>query len=184
MGFLKVLYVLRVFRFLVSWSSRLTISSELVLIPHATRTVQRPTGVTSKSHREWTLCCTNPLAMFPIKVVAGILKHVYLSCAELAGLEKHFCSLKSPCVVASRVFGSFFTLRLVSPSWNDAIQVICSSEESAFFSRVEHAYYPHAWHINTKVRKSILLNRYRVFYTISTEYGKFPLYPILPFHFQ
>ncbi|KAF8201331.1 kinase-like domain-containing protein [Mycena galopus ATCC 62051] len=38
-----------------------------------------------------------------------------------------------------------------------------------FFSPVEDGYYPHAWHINTRVRKSVLLARYRVFRTISSE---------------
>jgi len=84
----------------------------------------------------------------------------------------HYCSLQRPCTVAYSLFSQVYKLRLVSRDWNFCFFLFCSSSENRFFRRVEDAYYPHAWHINTKIRKAVLLGRYRIFNTIDTEDGE------------
>ncbi|KAF7330640.1 Protein kinase domain-containing protein [Mycena sanguinolenta] len=52
-----------------------------------------------------------------------------------------------------------------------------ANANSAFFAPVEEGtYYPHVWHVDTRVRKAVLLGRYRVFRTISSEEGKRGVY--------
>lgn len=109
----------------------------------------------------------------PLKVLRLIVYNLYLLCVEDRNLDVHFCSLNNPCRVAWLGLSPLFSTRTVSSAWNDAILGISTLKEHLFFRRVEDAYYPHAWHIDTKVRKGVLLNRYRVYRTISTEMGTF-----------
>ncbi|GLB35695.1 hypothetical protein LshimejAT787_0212600 [Lyophyllum shimeji] len=88
--------------------------------------------------------------------------------------DEHFCSLSDPCRVAFSAFlAPILSLRLVSAAWNVAVSSALASFDpgntSRFFKRVEDAYYPHPWHINTRVRIHVLLRRFRVYRTISSE---------------
>ncbi|KAF8220713.1 hypothetical protein L208DRAFT_1063358, partial [Tricholoma matsutake] len=87
--------------------------------------------------------------------------------------EQHYCSLSDPCRIAFLAFSHFLSLRLVSSLWNEAVSKV--RQESSFFRRVEDAYYPHLWHVNTKVRKFVVLRYYRTYHTISSEHGKISL---------
>ncbi|KAF4614588.1 hypothetical protein D9613_003441 [Agrocybe pediades] len=89
-----------------------------------------------------------------------------------SGDDLHYCSLQHPCAVASAVFSPLYGLRLVSKDWESCFILFCSLKENRFFRRVEDVYYPHVWHINTKIRKAVLIGRYRVFNTIDTEDGE------------
>ncbi|KAF7341903.1 Protein kinase domain-containing protein [Mycena sanguinolenta] len=100
-------------------------------------------------------------------VVQRIVHHVYLSCVSDLGCKQHFCSPVAPCRLAVDFLGPFLTLKLVASLWNTAVKTY---KLDAFFSNVEEGvYYPHSWHINTRVRKAVLLSRYRVFRTIQAE---------------
>ncbi|KAF9463445.1 kinase-like domain-containing protein [Collybia nuda] len=107
----------------------------------------------------------------PPKVLRFIVYNLYITCVQDRNLDVHFCSLNDPCCVAWSGLLPLFRARAVSSTWNEAILEISTLKEHLFFRRVEDAYYPHPWHINTKVRKGVLLNRYRVYRTISSETG-------------
>ncbi|KAJ7312898.1 kinase-like domain-containing protein [Mycena albidolilacea] len=112
----------------------------------------------------------------PLKTVEWIVYQVYLSCLSQfntysSGCDQHFCSPAMPCVGAQALLAPMFCLRLVDSTWNAAVKNFQDSIREVFFSRVEDGYYPHTWHINTRVRKSVLLSRYRVFRTIASEEG-------------
>ncbi|KAJ6536342.1 kinase-like domain-containing protein [Mycena capillaripes] len=108
------------------------------------------------------------------KIIHRIVHHVYLSCISDPACEQHFCSPAAPCRVALNLLGPFLTLKLVGSSWNTAVQ---EYKLDPFFLDLEQGvYYPHAWHINTRVRKSVLLSRYRVFRTIDSEAGDHGVY--------
>ena len=114
--------------------------------------------------------------MLPWGVLIKLFADFYHLCSDCAEFrnQHHFCSLARPCALASKSFQTVYILRQVSSEWNKAFMAFQSSEEYRFFRRkIEDAYYPHAWHINSKVRSSILFHRYRVFNTIDTEDGKF-----------
>jgi hypothetical protein len=118
----------------------------------------------------------------PLKTVERIAYHVYdVSCLprfSAPGCDKHFCSPAMPCRVAQDLLAPLYSLRLVTSSWNAAVKRFQHSMAHTFFSRVEDGYYPHPWHINTRVRKAVLLSRYRVFRTIHSESGTY----IPPYH--
>lgn len=118
---------------------------------------------------------TAPAVMFPWDVLIKLFANFYHLCFDCAEFrnQDHFCSLAEPCALASQLFQAIYVLRQVSSEWNKAFIAFQSSKEYRFLRRVEDAYYPHAWHINSKVRSSVLLHRYRVFSTIDTEDGKF-----------
>jgi hypothetical protein len=112
----------------------------------------------------------------PLKTVEWIVYQVYLSCLSQfntysSGCDQHFCSPAMPCVGAQALLAPMFCLRLVDSTWNAAVKNFQDSIREVFFSRVEDGYYPHTWHINTRVRKAVLLSRYRVFRTIASEDG-------------
>ena len=110
----------------------------------------------------------------PPKALNLILHHLYLCCiSRVESLKQHYCSPSNPCRIALLALSHFFSLRLLSSSWNDAVLITC--KDLGFFQRVEDAYYPHPWHINTKVRKAVLLGYYRVYHTVSSEHGRCPL---------
>lgn len=112
--------------------------------------------------------------MFPLDVLIKLFAnsyHLCFDCTEFR-IQDHFCSLAKPCALASQLFQTVYVLRQVSSGWNKAFIEFQSSKEYRFLRRVEDAYYPHPWHINSKVRSSILFYRYRVFNTIDTEDGK------------
>ncbi|KAJ7584758.1 kinase-like domain-containing protein [Mycena floridula] len=100
-----------------------------------------------------------------------ILDYLYVHAIDLIAASPHLCSFNNPCCDAFRGLAPFLNLRLVDSSWNSAIQLWRLSNLTGFFTRIEDAYYPFAWHINTRVRASVLLNRYRVFNTIASENG-------------
>lgn len=110
----------------------------------------------------------------PPKVLHLIVDHLYLcNVLQVESLEQHYCSLSDPCRIAFLAFSHFLSLRLVSSLWNEAVSKV--RQESSFFRRVEDAYYPHLWHVNTKVRKFVVLRYYRTYHTISSEHGKISL---------
>ena len=113
--------------------------------------------------------------MFPWGVLIKLFANLYYLCSDSAEFrnQHHFCSLAEPCALAFQVFQTIYVLRRVSTEWNKAFIAFQSSKEYRFLRRIEDAYNPHAWHISTKVRSSVLLHRYRVFNTIDTEDGKF-----------
>jgi hypothetical protein len=82
----------------------------------------------------------------------------------------HYCSLRRPCHSAISALSPLLTLRLVSRACNAVFLRL--AESNAYFQSVEDAYYPHSWHINTKIRRGIILERYRVFRTLYSEGGK------------
>ncbi|KAF7299211.1 Protein kinase domain-containing protein [Mycena indigotica] len=113
----------------------------------------------------------------PLDIVEGIINEVYLSCSSFLVDTRHYCSLSTPCPAALEEIAPFVNLRLVSSTWNASVTKIQHSIRGKFFTDVEAGvYYPHAWHINTRVRKSVLLGRYRVFQTISAEEGSRGVY--------
>ncbi|KAJ7586382.1 kinase-like domain-containing protein [Mycena floridula] len=108
--------------------------------------------------------------MFDPGVVQRILEHLYVHyTVGFASASRHLCSFNNPCCDAFHGLEPFLNLRLVDSSWNSTIQLWRLSNLTGFFNRIEEAYYPFAWHINTRVRASVLLNRYRVFRTITSE---------------
>ncbi|KAJ7220668.1 kinase-like domain-containing protein [Mycena pura] len=116
-------------------------------------------------------------AELPPKIVEQVVSHVYLSClSQFRGPQQHFCSPAIPCRVALDLLKSWLSLRLVASPWNAAVNKLRHFARDAFFSRVEDGYYPHAWHINTRIRKAVLLSRYRVFRTIVSEDGNRGVY--------
>ncbi|RDB19268.1 Casein kinase I isoform alpha [Hypsizygus marmoreus] len=110
----------------------------------------------------------------PGNVLHTIIRHI-LSIYTSVDMKPtdHYCSLDHPCRIVFAILSPFFDLRLVASSWNSGIKNTLQSlrptsgSGDSFFKRVEDAYYPHPWHINTKVRKYVLLRRYRVHHTIS-----------------
>ncbi|KAJ7213654.1 kinase-like domain-containing protein [Mycena haematopus] len=110
-----------------------------------------------------------------VAIIQRIVHHVYLSCVFDPALGcKHFCSPVALCRGALEVLAPFLGLRLVASSWNTAVK---AHKLDAFFSNVEEGvYYPHPWHINTRVRKAVLLSRYRIFRTIQSEAGHHGVY--------
>lgn len=124
----------------------------------------------------------SPTAL-PLKLVERIVHHVYLACLpqfNTPGCNKHLCSAATPCRAALLLLFPVLSLKLVASSWNTAVKNFQHTMREAFFSRVEDGYYPHAWHINTRVRKAVLLSRYRVFRTINSEAGMHPVPKLLP----
>ncbi|KAJ6598238.1 kinase-like domain-containing protein [Mycena vulgaris] len=121
-------------------------------------------------------------AALPRQTVERVIFHVYhASClpqfnTPASGCTKHFCSPAIPCTVARALLSPLLSLRLVASSWNAAVQKFQESMRETFFARVEDGYYPHPWHISTRVRKAVLLARYRVFRTIQTEAGSRGVY--------
>lgn len=115
-----------------------------------------------------------PLAALPLKAVERIVYHVYLSCLSRFNTpgNKHLCSPAMPCGGALNLLVPFLTLKLVASLWNTAVKSFQESKRESFFMRVEDGYYPHAWHINTRVRKALLFSRYQVFRTIHSEDGE------------
>ncbi|KAF8888304.1 kinase-like domain-containing protein [Infundibulicybe gibba] len=105
------------------------------------------------------------------RVLDIILNHIYTSFISSQDLSGHYCSLENPCKAVAQILSPFTSLRLVSSTWNAGVQRCNPLAKYAFFSRIETAYYPHPWHINTRVRKAIILGRYRVATTISAEGG-------------
>ena len=110
----------------------------------------------------------SPTSSPPTKVLNLILCHLCALCLQDETVEEHYCSPKNPCRVVLLALTPLLSLRVVSSAWNYAIGVL---QVQNFFRRVEDAYYPHPWHINTKVRKAILLGRYRVYHTVKSEHG-------------
>lgn len=100
-----------------------------------------------------------------------ILRQLYLIYVD-AFVSQHYCSLKMPCLPASTHLSKFLASRLISSDWNRAYQSLLSSKAHAFFSEIERVYYPYPWHINTRVRRAVLMNKYRIYRTIQTEYGE------------
>ncbi|KAJ7679754.1 kinase-like domain-containing protein [Mycena rosella] len=110
----------------------------------------------------------------PTTIVQRVVHHIYLSCTVSDPCKQHFCSPASPCRLALDLLAPFLTLKLVASSWNTAVK---QYKLDPFFLNVEEGvYYPHAWHINTRVRKAMLLSRYRVFRTIDSEAGAHGVY--------
>ncbi|KAJ7489188.1 kinase-like domain-containing protein [Mycena latifolia] len=119
----------------------------------------------------------SPAALSP-RTVERIVHYVYDLCLpqlDAPGCSTHFCSPATPCKVASDLLSPLATLRLVASAWNVAVEKLRQSLRETFFSRVEDGYYPHRWHINTRVRKAALLARYRIFRTIASEDGTAPI---------
>ncbi|KAJ7770264.1 kinase-like domain-containing protein [Mycena maculata] len=119
------------------------------------------------------------LATLPLKSVERIVHHVYVDCLlgfNASDCSQHFCSPAVPCKQALDFLAPFLSLRLVASCWNTAVNNFQQTTREDFFSRVEDGYYPHPWHINTRVRKAVLLSRYRVFRTIHTEAGNRGVY--------
>ncbi|KAJ7251128.1 kinase-like domain-containing protein [Mycena haematopus] len=105
-----------------------------------------------------------------------IIHHVYLSQCFSQFNTKHLCSPTAPCSVAHALLAPMLSLRLVDSTWNNAVTNFRHSL-NAFFAPVEEGtYYPHAWHVDTRARKAMLLSRYRVFRTISSEEGNRGVY--------
>ncbi|KAJ6568485.1 kinase-like domain-containing protein [Mycena capillaripes] len=109
-------------------------------------------------------------------IIHCIVHHVYLSCITEPALKQHFCSPKAPCRVARALLAPILTLKLVGSSWNTAVQNYNLPLPPFFHAVEDGVYYPHSWHINTRVRKSVLLVRYRVFRTIDSEAGEHGVY--------
>ncbi|KAJ7735719.1 kinase-like domain-containing protein [Mycena metata] len=102
-------------------------------------------------------------------IVQCIVHHVYLSCISNLALSPHFCSPTAPCKVALALLAPFRTLKLVTSLWK---RVADDYKVDKFFFNVEEGvYYPHAWHINTRVRRAVLLSRYRIVRTIDSDGG-------------
>ncbi|KAJ6630424.1 kinase-like domain-containing protein [Mycena sp. CBHHK59/15] len=113
------------------------------------------------------------------RTVEAIVLCVYSSCLgelKVSDCPQHFCSPAKPCRKALEIIYPLLSLRLVAPVWNEAIQCLRGSLQEAFFCRVEDGYYPHRWHINTRIRKSVLLGHYRIFRTITSEAGSRGVY--------
>ncbi|KAK6974585.1 kinase domain-containing protein [Favolaschia claudopus] len=117
----------------------------------------------------------------PPAVIQCIIHWVLTSCVSSVNSDgiRHLCSASAPCKTALDLFSPFFTLKLVNSVWNNSIREL---KLEAFFSNVEDGvYYPHSWHINTRVRKGVLLSRYRVFKTIQSEAGDHGVYDAYDF---
>ncbi|KAJ7100750.1 kinase-like domain-containing protein [Mycena belliarum] len=118
-------------------------------------------------------------AALPPRAVERIVHHVYESCLfriEAPGCRTHFCSPAAPCKVARDLLSPLANLKLVAVSWNAAVHAFQQTKYPRFFGDVEDGYYPHAWHINTRMRKAVLLARYRVFRTFTSEDGNRGVY--------
>ncbi|KAK7052100.1 kinase domain-containing protein [Favolaschia claudopus] len=122
-----------------------------------------------------------PLHSLAVDDVERIVYHVYLSCISAKDFHsdnsdwtgRHFCSPSMPCRWAQNLLAPLLSLRLVDTTWNGAVKNFQTSQRETFFSPVEDGvYYPHKWHLNTRMRKALLLSRYRIFQTISCEDGK------------
>lgn len=128
---------------------------------------------------------------FPHRALNAVLRHYLLACIDIKNkttnfnLHDHYCSFSHPCrIIFLELVCDFLVLRLVSSEWNHAVSLVLltlnrsgnagssSALGDLFFRRVEAAYYPHLWHINTIVRKHTLFGRYRVCQTISSDSGE------------
>ncbi|KAJ7018678.1 kinase-like domain-containing protein [Mycena alexandri] len=108
-------------------------------------------------------------AHYSVAILQCLVHHVYLSCISNLTPSRHFCSPTAPCRVALPLLAPFRTLKLVSSLWKS---VADEYKIDTFFLNVEEGvYYPHAWHINTRLRKAVLLSRYRIFRTIDSDGG-------------
>ncbi|KAJ7677971.1 kinase-like domain-containing protein [Mycena polygramma] len=119
------------------------------------------------------------LAELPLAALERIANHVYLDCLpqfNTPGCTKHFCSPTIPCRRALDLLSPLLSLRLVVSSWNAAVKTFQEGMRESFFSRVEDGYYPHVFHVNTRVRKAVFLSRYRVFRTLESEDGSRGVY--------
>ncbi|KAJ7069980.1 kinase-like domain-containing protein [Mycena amicta] len=114
----------------------------------------------------------------PLAIVEVVANELYLTCLFQLNRSQHYCSLAAPCKPAVDVLAPFLSLRLVSMTWNKAIMEVQRDQRGIFFSNTveEGVFYPHTWHINTRVRKSVLFWRYRVFRTIQSEAGNRGVY--------
>ncbi|KAF7324648.1 Protein kinase domain-containing protein [Mycena kentingensis (nom. inval.)] len=109
-------------------------------------------------------------------VVELIANHVFSACLSQLNNpnanSSHYCSLTAPCRPAHDALTPFFDLQLVGAPWRAAVAKIQAAfaSDSNFFTAVEQGvYYPHKWHINTRMRSAVLLGRYRTFKTITSE---------------
>lgn len=116
----------------------------------------------------FSLSSSDSLPPKALYLIVGHFYQCYVS--QLDSPEQHYCSSSNPCRIAFFTLSPIFTLRLVSSVWNDAVLKVCCN--SGFFKRVEDAYYPHLWHVNTKVRTAVISRYYRVYRTIKSEHGK------------
>ena len=127
--------------------------------------------------------------LLPLKVLEIILTQIYLS--SLVELEenslkaygsgsesRHYCSLAQPCSSARPFMSSFGDLRLVCRDWDRAF--VCVKRAHPFFQRLEDAFYPYPWHINSKVRSCSISGRYRVFGTFQASSSAFITFLISP----
>lgn len=113
----------------------------------------------------------------PVSALAAVLRNVHDACLCVlradappgASESTHYCSLRTPCAIAARAFRPVQAFRSVATAWNRAFQVHCAGAAGGFFASVEDVYYPHAWHINARIRAAPLLGRYRVVRTIDEE---------------
>ena len=112
----------------------------------------------------------------PDSALAAVLRSLHDAClwvlrADAPGASEstHYCSLRTPCATAAEAFRPVQAFRSVATAWNRAFQVHCAGAAGGFLASVEDVYYPHAWHINVRVRAAPLLGRYRVVRTIDEE---------------
>lgn len=110
----------------------------------------------------------------PDNALAAVLRSLRDAClcvlrADAPGASVHYCSLRTPCATAARAFQPVQTFRNVAAAWNRAFKAHCSGTAGDFFASVEDVYYPHAWHINARVRAAALLGRFRVLRTIEED---------------
>jgi hypothetical protein len=111
-------------------------------------------------------------------LVERIVTHLLeLLCEQIAqSHQRHYCALLSPCPPILPAVLMLLNLRLVSSAWN--LAALRVSNKHPLFCQVEEAYYPHPWHINSKVRRTVILQHYRVYRTIATENGQCLMYPL------
>ena len=113
----------------------------------------------------------------PNNILVQILEILYADfLASDIDIEEHHCSLLYPCISISKStnFKSIYTFRLISSNWNNVFLTTAELDRYASHRIVQD---PLKHHSSTRfygrLRKSVVLRRYRVFRNLDTEHGTF-----------
>ena len=111
----------------------------------------------------------------PNNILVQILEILYADfLASDIDIEEHHCSLLYPCIPVSKStnFKSIYTFRLISSNWNNVFLTTAELDRYASHRIVQD---PLKHHSSTRfygrLRKSVVLRRYRVFRNLDTEHG-------------
>lgn len=115
---------------------------------------------------------TTPVALITEECLRHVFRLVYQQ--SLGDLhEKHHCSLKYPCKIASEALIPIYALRMVCISW-DKIYGGFSNKDAPFFYPDQRKV-DRGRDVDSHVRRGILLKRYRIYKTIQADDGEYLL---------